>query len=62
MIKKFEKFEESSDRKIWTVIPFYSDGREINENEIKSFDSFIKAEQYYNSLRVNALFVPNILH
>ena len=32
--------------KIYTVIPFYFNGIEINENYVKSFKTFIEAENY----------------
>ena len=33
--------------KIYTVIPYYVFGNDINQNEVKSFTTFKAAEQYY---------------
>jgi hypothetical protein len=37
--------------KVYVVIPFYSDGITINENDVLVFDNFEDAENYYNSLQ-----------
>jgi len=31
---------------IYTVIPYYSNGYEVNQNDVKSFTEFKKAEEY----------------
>ncbi len=34
--------------KIYTVIPYFSDGVEVNQNEVKSFTQFEDASRYAN--------------
>jgi hypothetical protein len=33
--------------RIYTVIPYYVFGSDINQNEVRSFTTFEAAEQYY---------------
>ena len=46
---------------IYTVIPYYSNGYEVNINEIKSFTARELADQYTNTLQYNFEFVENEL-
>ena len=36
---------------VYVVIPFYSDGVTINENDVMVFDNFEDADNYNNSLQ-----------
>lgn len=46
-------------KKIYTVIPFFSDGVEINRNDVRSFTTFKDAEDYGYTLRVNYEIIEN---
>lgn len=50
-----------SSKIIYTVIPYFSDGIEVNQNDIKSFIDFKKAEEYTWTLDYNFDVVENEL-
>jgi len=39
-------FDVRSSKIIYTVIPYFSNGYEVNQNGVKSFTEFKKAEEY----------------
>ena len=43
-------FDVISSKIIYTVIPYFSDGIEVNQNGVKSFMDFKKAEEYTRTL------------
>jgi len=47
--------------KIYTVITYFSNSEEINFNYVKSFKTFIDAENYFNSLSFRAEIITNYL-
>jgi hypothetical protein len=46
--------------KVYVVIPFYSDGITINENDVLVFDNFEDAENYYNSLQGSPIMIETV--
>ena len=71
-IDKFNKFKltESenlnisdviSSKIIYTVIPYFSNGYEVNQNDVKSFTDFKKAEEYTWTLNYNFDVIENEL-
>jgi hypothetical protein len=46
--------------KVYVVIPFYSDGITINENDVLVFDNFEDAENYYNSLQGSPTMIETV--
>jgi hypothetical protein len=71
-IEKFNKFKltESenlnisdviSSKIIYTVIPYFSNGYEVNQNDVKSFTDFKKAEEYTWTLNYNFDVIENEL-
>ena len=46
---------------IYTVIPYFSDGIEVNLNYVKSFHTFTKAEEYSWELKSQGIFVTEII-
>ncbi len=47
--------------KIYTVIPYFSNGQEVNQNEVKSFSEFKKAEEYTWTLNHHFDVIENFL-
>lgn len=50
-----------SSKIIYTVIPYFSDGLEVNQNDVKSFTEFKKAEEYTWTLNYQFDLVENEL-
>ena len=44
--KELIKHDVRSNKIAYTVIPYYSNGYEVNQNDVKSFTEFKKAEEY----------------
>jgi len=42
---------------VYVVIPFYSDGITINENDVRVFTSYGKADNYFNTLQGSPIIV-----
>jgi hypothetical protein len=67
-IKRFNESEENlnisdvrSSKIIYTVIPYFSNGYEVNQNDVKSFTDFKKAEEYTWTLNYNFDVIENEL-
>lgn len=67
-IKRFNDSEENlnisdvrSSKIIYTVIPYFSNGYEVNQNDVKSFTDFKKAEEYTWTLNYHFDVVENEL-
>jgi hypothetical protein len=45
------KLNEDSSNTVYVVIPFFSDGVDIMENDIKVFTNFPSADQYKDTLQ-----------
>jgi hypothetical protein len=65
-LKHLKRFNESKENlsdvgeiKIWTVIPYFSDGNEVNQSLVKSFTTFKKAEEYTWTLQTHFDVVEN---
>ena len=50
-----------SSKIIYTVIPYFSNGYEVNQNDVKSFTEFKKAEEYTWTLDYHFDLVKNEL-
>jgi hypothetical protein len=73
LINKFKDFlKENSEEKlnisdvrsskiIYTVIPYFSNGYEVNQNDVKSFTDFKKAEEYTWTLNYHFDVIENEL-
>jgi hypothetical protein len=46
---------------IYTVIPYFSNGYEVNQNDVKSFTDYKKAEEYTWTLNYNFNLIKNEL-
>lgn len=68
MAKKSKKQKKVVDNhistpvKIYTVIPYFSNGIEINQNDVKSFSDYKKAEEYTWTLQYCFDVVENFLN
>lgn len=67
-IKSFNEATENlnisdviSSKIIYTVIPYFSDGLEVNQNDVRSFTEFKKAEEYTWTLNYQFDLVENEL-
>lgn len=67
-IKRFNESEEnlnisdvSGSKIIYTVIPYFSNGYEVNQNDVKSFTDFKKAEEYTWTLNYHFDVIENDL-
>ena len=50
-----------SSKIIYTVIPYFSNGYEVKQNDVKSFTDFKKAEEYTWTLNYNFDVIENEL-
>jgi hypothetical protein len=46
MEKQLNISDDRSSKIIYTVVPYFSNGYEVNQNDVKSFTDFKKAEEY----------------
>jgi hypothetical protein len=60
-LKTRQKLKESDRKIIYTVIPYFSDGLEVNQNDVKSFIEFKKAEEYTWTLNYHFDLIENEL-
>ena len=59
-LKKYlaeSKLNEETSSKVYVVIPFYSDGGRINENDVMVFKNSNDAYDYVNSLEGNPIVI-----
>tara|TARA_B100000497_G_scaffold95613_1_gene107254 strand:+ start:1899 stop:2093 length:195 start_codon:yes stop_codon:yes gene_type:complete len=49
-LNEFEEVNEAKKTTVYVVIPFYSDGVTINENDVMVFKNYNNADNYVNSL------------
>ena len=49
-VKESEEVNEAKSRLVYVVIPFYSDGVSINENDVMVFKRYNDADNYVNGL------------
>lgn len=49
--------EDIQSGKVYVVIPFYSDGSTINENDVRVFTSYGKADNYFNTLQGSPIII-----
>ena len=52
---------ENSSKIIYTVIPYFSNGHEVNQNDVKSFTDYKKAEEYTWTLNYHFDVIENEL-
>ena len=57
LIKEQADNEDVESGKAYVVIPFYSDGSTINENDVRVFTSYGKADNYFNTLQGSPIIV-----
>jgi hypothetical protein len=70
-LKNMKTFEEHSSelnisevrrsKIIYTVIPYFSNGYEVNQNDVKSFTNYKKAEEYTWTLNYHFDLIENEL-
>jgi hypothetical protein len=67
-IRRFNESEENlnisdvrSSKIIYTVIPYFSNGYEVNQNDVKSFTDYKKAEEYTWTLNYHFDLIENEL-
>ena len=63
-LKKYlaeEKLNEDANKIVYVVIPFFSDGIEIMENDIKVFTRFFLANQYKDTLQGSPMIVETTI-
>jgi hypothetical protein len=67
-IRSFNEHQENlnisdvrSSKIIYTVIPYFSNGYEVNQNDVKSFTDFKKAEEYTWTLNYHFDVIENEL-
>jgi len=53
--------EVRSSEIIYTVIPYFSNGYEVNQNDVKSFTDYKKAEEYTGTLNYHFDVIENEL-
>jgi len=53
--------EVRSSKIIYTVIPYFSNGYEVNQNDVKSFTDYKKAEEYTWTLNYHFDVIENEL-
>ena len=53
--------EVRSSEIIYTVIPYFSNGYEVNQNDVKSFTDYKKAEEYTQTLNYHFDVIENEL-
>ena len=53
--------EVRSSEIIYTVIPYFSNGHEVNQNDVKSFTDYKKAEEYTWTLNYHFDVIENEL-
>ena len=51
------KEQDVESGEVYVVIPFYSDGITINENDVRVFTSYGKADNYFNTLQGSPIIV-----
>jgi len=56
-----ENSEVRSSKIIYTVIPYFSNGHEVNQNDVKSFTDYKKAEEYTGTLNYHFDVIENEL-
>jgi hypothetical protein len=60
-VEKINTLEVNGSTTIYTVIPYYSNGYEVDQSRVKSFTTFKNAEEYTWTLHYNFEVVQNEL-
>lgn len=55
------KLNEDQNNTVYVVIPFFSDGVDIMENDIKVFTNFSSADQYKDTLQGSPMIVETTI-
>jgi hypothetical protein len=61
MEKQLNISDDRSSKIIYTVVPYFSNGYEVNQNDVKSFTDFKKAEEYTWTLNCHFDVIENEL-
>jgi hypothetical protein len=59
--KQLNISDDRSSKIIYTVVPYFSNGYEVNQNDVKSFTDFKKAEEYTWTLNCHFDVIENEL-
>ena len=49
-VKESEEVNEAKSRLVYVVIPFYSDGGRVNDNDVMVFKNYNDADDYQNGV------------
>ena len=60
-VKESEEVNEAKSRLVYVVIPFYSDGVSINENDVMVFKNYNDADNYVNGLEGSPIVIETEL-
>ena len=61
MEKQLNISDDRSSKIIYTVVPYFSNGYEVNQNDVKSFTDFKKVEEYTWTLNCHFDVIENEL-
>jgi len=60
-LNEFEELNEAKKTTVYVVIPFYSDGVTINENDVMVFKNYNDADNYVNGLEGSPIIIETEL-